>query len=232
MKKRYWALTLSLVVALTMVGCYKIMVIGPTDSWEDVVEYMRPSVVKVIVGDIDPDTDLPFAIGTGTGFIISERGHIVTAAHVAKDRVKYKPWIKVQFYDGTEKIVKWKRMDDRRDIAVLKVSGDYMTPLAFASEEPREGQPVLVMGCNGVSDWAVTDGIVSKAEMFYDKHLGHGWLQTTASINPGYSGGPIVNADGEIVGMSVAYMTKQNDVYLFARGSVIEKTVKKLLGKK
>ena len=80
--------------ALFTVGCIRMMVNGPRDSWEGVVKHIRPATVKVIVGDLKKDTEKPFVVGTGSGFLISSDGLIVTASHVV-DHIDelWKPWV-------------------------------------------------------------------------------------------------------------------------------------------
>jgi S1-C subfamily serine protease len=88
------------------------------------------------------------------------------------------------------------------------------------------------MGSNHVSSWAVTDGIISKLEAQYNLKIGHGWLQMTTTINRGYSGGPVVNARGKVVGIIVAGYIYLNETYLAAPGSSAVKVIDDLLSGK
>ena len=86
------------------------------------------------------------------------------------------------------------RIDEGRDLAVVAVD-EVVPPLDMADEGPRVGEPVLVVGSPLGLEQSVVTGIVSA---FRDEHI-----QISAPLNPGNSGGPVVNADGEVIGVAV-----------------------------
>jgi putative serine protease PepD len=86
------------------------------------------------------------------------------------------------------------RTDEDLDLAVVAVDED-LQPLSVAEQVPQVGEPVLVVGSPLGLEQSVVTGIVSA---FRDKHI-----QISAPLNPGNSGGPVVNAVGELVGVAV-----------------------------
>jgi putative serine protease PepD len=85
-------------------------------------------------------------------------------------------------------------IDEGRDLAVVSVEED-LQPLAMSGQLPRVGEPILVVGSPLGLEQSVVTGIVSA---FRDEHI-----QISAPLNPGNSGGPVVDADGEVIGMAV-----------------------------
>ena len=86
------------------------------------------------------------------------------------------------------------RIDEGRDLAVVAVD-EVFPPLDMADDSPRVGEPVLVVGSPLGLEQSVVTGIVSA---FRDEHI-----QISAPLNPGNSGGPVVDADGEVIGVAV-----------------------------
>lgn len=164
------------------------------------VEAAKRSVVVIEVSSSS-------SAGSGTGIILSEDGYIATNHHVIESGGS----IRVRFYDGTyaEAVVKGSSEVD--DLAVLKVDRDGLLPATFAkSADCYVGQTVYAIGNPGGPDfaWTTTKGIVSyvnREVKIYDddgileKKLK--LLQTDAMVNPGNSGGPLVNSKGEVVGV-------------------------------
>lgn len=139
--------------------------------------------------------------GAGTGFIVSSNGLIVTAFHVIDGATKMA--IKTpsgDIYDAVSLVSK----DERRDIAVLKVSGFDMPAANLGnSNSATPGDQVIVMGNPLGSEelqTSVSDGIVSGLRDLGD---GHKVIQVTAPVSRGHSGGPAFSANGEVIGVVV-----------------------------
>src|SRR5581483_8678591 len=180
-----------------------------------VAEKLDPVVVNIkVFGNGSP--------ASGSGFILSSKGLIVTNFHVIsvedkKDRGKAdnKPTLAEQIQvilpDGRSQRADVKGYDEATDIAVLQINpGD--TPLQPAvlgdSDKVRVGEWVIAIGSPLGLDHTVTLGIISAKgrtgiEGDYDD-----FLQTDAAINPGNSGGPLVNARGEIIGMNTIILSE------------------------
>jgi len=152
--------------------------------------------------------------GLGSGFIVTEQGHIVTNHHVVAGVDK----IRITLHDGSQYDAEWIGSDPNVDIAVLQLKAPEggqlpaMQPLGFGdSEKVRVGEMVLAVGNPfGLSE-TVTRGIISAKQ----RELSDGaneYFQVDAVINPGNSGGPLVNVRGEVIGVNVAIFTGQQDV--------------------
>ena len=145
---------------------------------------------------------------TGTGIIMTSDGYIATNHHVIEEAT----YIKVTFYDGRvmeANVVGSSAMDD---LAVVKVRATGLTAATFAhSEECYVGQTVYAIGTPASADfgWTTTKGIISYKDRevkIYDETDGSlekklRLIQTDAMVNPGNSGGPLVNSAGEVVGV-------------------------------
>jgi serine protease Do len=136
----------------------------------------------------------------GSGVIVSTEGHIVTNQHVVADVDE----VRVRLANGQEAPARIIGMDPVTDIAVLKVTGVKVTPLAFAdSDQVKVGQRVIAVGNPFGFDETVTQGIISaKGRSMEDS--ANDFFQTDAAINPGNSGGPLVDLRGEILGINAS----------------------------
>ncbi|NLT08464.1 MAG: PDZ domain-containing protein [Ruminococcus sp.] len=152
--------------------------------------------------------------GTGTGFIISEDGYIVTNAHVVFDS-EYNSGpaleVSVMFSDESEHDAKIVAYDVETDIAVLKVDETGLTPATLGnSDELRVGELVIAVG-NPLGFelfGSVTSGIVSALNRdisINEKSMS--LIQTDAPINNGNSGGPLLNSCGQVIGINSAKMS-------------------------
>ncbi|MYF41639.1 MAG: trypsin-like serine protease, partial [Rhodothermaceae bacterium] len=148
----------------------------------------------------------------GSGFVISPDGYIVTNHHVAGDAVK----ITVSLANGQTLDADLIGTDKATDLALLKVSTDEpLEYLRFSSEpEPIIGEWAIALGNPfGLFEAAaptVTVGVISAAERdlgIQDGHILNDMIQTDAAINWGNSGGPLINALGEVIGVNTAIYT-------------------------
>lgn len=175
-----------------------------------------PAVVKIVVHRekkkenapllFDPeDSFLPDEEdieGIGSGVLLDPKGKILTNYHVVSDRKN----ITVELYDGRLFDVQSVHKDQRSDLALLTISSDDPLPyLKFANSDQLEiGDWVLAIGNPFMLDSSVSAGIISAKKRRLGKN-DHGiYIQTDAAVNPGNSGGPLVNLDGDIVGINTA----------------------------
>ena len=199
---------------------------GPLAGFSDVAAQITPAVVTIEVErEIDtsriplriPLGEDPVAPGSGSGFIISEDGYIVTNNHVVQDARS----IEVLLADG-------RRFDDVRlvgrdattDVALLKIDGpDLVHAPLGSSGAARVGDWVLAIGSPGFGRagnslyTTVTAGIISAKGRNIDilrrqfdgpSPAIEDFIQTDAAINRGNSGGPLVNSSGEVIGVNTA----------------------------
>ena len=164
-------------------------------SWQEVYEKVLPSVVSITCHD-------GRSASSGTGVIMDAGGYIITNAHVVEDAME----IRVLLTDGRELTAKCVGSDVLSDLAVLRVNAIGLTPAVFGdSDRLRVGDEVVAIGDPlGVElRGTMTNGIISGINR--DIKSGNRTLtlmQTTAALNTGNSGGPLVNCYGQVVGIN------------------------------
>ncbi len=167
-----------------------------------VVDAVLPSVVSVEIlsGGV--------VIGTGSGFVISSEGHILTNSHVVEPNPQN---VRVVYSDGVQEDATVVGNTSDYDIAILQVDREGLAPLALADSSGVDiGDPVLVIGSPLGLDATVTSGIVSAVHRPIGGTTGVTFIdaiQTDAAINPGNSGGPVLNLRGEVIGVATAIAT-------------------------
>ncbi len=143
--------------------------------------------------------------GTGSGFIISSDGQILTNAHV----VAGAETVTVTLKDGRQLPGKVLGSDPTTDVAVVKIAGENLPSVKMGnSDNVQVGEWAIAIGNPLGLDNTVTTGIIS-AKGRHSAEIGVGdkrvdFIQTDAAINPGNSGGPLLNANGEAIGMNTA----------------------------
>lgn len=153
----------------------------------------------------EPRSPRPQA-GSGSGFIISADGYILTNHHVVRDASR----LTVTLVNGTVHNAEVVGSDPLTDVAVIKIDQDGLTAAALGDSDPvRVGDWVLAFGSPFNLRFTVTAGIVSARGRRMAGLLGSQWaisdfIQTDAAINPGNSGGPLVNIHGQVVGINSA----------------------------
>ncbi|MCA9235525.1 MAG: trypsin-like peptidase domain-containing protein [Planctomycetales bacterium] len=178
-------------------------------SLPDLISRTEVSVVRI-------EVEIAGGASQGSGFATAKG--IVTNFHVIEDGKA----AEVALVNGTRlKVVGVIAHDAELDLALLKVKSDEtLRPLSLARTEPRKGETVLAFGAPRGFSWTASDGIVSGlrtgaevASEISDYDLGEDvhWVQTTAPISAGNSGGPLVNLAGEVVGVNTwTYSSGQN----------------------
>ena len=166
------------------------------------VETVKNAVVKIERYSVVKNKET--ASGTGTGFIFSSDGYLFTNSHVVQGAVK----LKVVLYDGSSHIAQLVGEDANNDIAILKISAfDFSVAKLGNAQDLKIGQLVIAIGNPLGFQHTVTAGIISALGRTMNTQNGSvmdSIIQTDAALNPGNSGGPLVNADGEVIGVNVA----------------------------
>lgn len=154
-----------------------------------------------------PDFDRHFgerrpAKAAGSGFIIAEDGLIVTNNHVVEGATS----VEVTFADGSKHDATIVGADPLTDIALLQVNVEDALPVVEfgSSGELRVGEEVIAMGSPFGLSGTVTSGIVSATSRNINAGPFDDFIQTDAAINRGNSGGPLFNAEGDVVGVNTA----------------------------
>ncbi|MBP6794465.1 MAG: trypsin-like peptidase domain-containing protein [Saprospiraceae bacterium] len=145
--------------------------------------------------------------GYGSGFVISTDGLIVTNNHVIEKAIS----IQVGFADGIESKASLVGTDPSSDIAILKVFDGDLKPLTFANSDLLEpGQIAIAIGNPMGLQHTVTTGVVSatgRTLRATNGRLIDDIIQTDAALNPGNSGGPLVNSEGKVIGVNTAVVS-------------------------
>lgn len=211
-----------------------------SDAFSSIAEHVRPSVVfitserKQTASNQVPRGFEPFfpqqrnrepiiQRGSGSGFIVSNDGYILTNNHVVDGAQK----VTVQLLDRRSFPARVVGTDPTTDVAVIKIEARSLTPVALGSSTTtRIGEWVLAIGnpLGANLTFTVTQGIVSAKGRGLPSLPGRSelsiqdFIQTDATINPGNSGGPLVNVRGEVIGINsaIASETGYSQGYGFA----------------
>uniref|UniRef100_A0A8C5NKH8 Serine protease HTRA2, mitochondrial n=1 Tax=Junco hyemalis TaxID=40217 RepID=A0A8C5NKH8_JUNHY len=175
----------------------------------DVVEKTAPALVYVEIVGRHPFLGREVPISNGSGFVVSPDGLIVTNAHVVANRRRVR--VKLASGDMYDAVVQ--DVDQVADIATIKIKPKHPLPTLplGRSAEVRQGEFVVAMGSPFALQNTITSGIVSSAQRG-SRELGLAasdmeYIQTDAAIDFGNSGGPLVNLDGEVIGVNTMKVT-------------------------
>jgi len=146
-----------------------------------------------------PRGRMPPARGEGSGFIVSPDGYILTNAHVVANAEE----VTVRMTDRREYSAKVIGVDERTDVAVLKIDGDDLPYVRMGDPEAvKVGEWVVAIGSPFGFENSVTAGIVSAKSRSLPGDAYTPFIQTDVAINPGNSGGALVNMSGELIGIN------------------------------
>lgn len=175
----------------------------------DVVERSTPAVVYIEIVGRHPFSGREVPVSNGSGFIISSDGLIVTNAHV----VANKRGVRVKLTNGDMYNATVQDVDPVADIATIKINAKNPLPTLKLgqSSDIRQGEFVVAMGSPFALRNTITSGIVSSVQRG-SKELGLSnsnmdYIQTDATIDFGNSGGPLINLDGEVIGINTMKVT-------------------------
>ena len=196
-------------------------------SFADVAEKVTPAVVSVVSTKIvdlnDVRDELEFwyplrpddnskrkSLGFGSGFVVEAGGLIVTNQHVIEDSRN----IMVRFYDGSEYPAELLGADPETDLALMKVKPKLRLEKVSLgdSDHLRVGDWVMAVGNPYNYEHSVTVGVVSAKDRKIDENPYESYVQTDAAINFGNSGGPLFNANGEVVAITTAISTRGRNI--------------------
>lgn len=189
-------------------------VVQEESSVIDVIDKVSPGVVSIVVRTVGYDLfSGPYSVedGVGTGFIVDPSGIIVTNSHVVDDPSgEYSVVLK----DGTTYEVDQVHLDQLTDLAIIEITARDLSTVSLGdSDSLRVGQTAIAIGnALGRFDNTVTVGVVSgiARELTATSAFGsnpqtyENVIQTDAALNPGNSGGPLLNSSSQVIGINVA----------------------------
>ena len=191
-------------------------VIGNEMLAEDIYYMALSQVVSIsvpvpgVVEDLEPD-EHPSA--SGSGFVISADGFVLTNYHVIEFANFHDLPVNVTLFDGTTYTAEVIGFEPENDVALLKIDSNNLTPVLIGdSDAIRVGQRVYAVG-NPFGDllYTMTDGIVSALDRVVTvEGRSISFFQTSAAVNRGNSGGPIYNTNGEVIGIVTAKVVRGN----------------------
>ena len=157
--------------------------------------------------------------GIGSGIIVdAAKGYILTNYHVVREADE----IQVKLHNGYRYAAEEIGHDERADLAIIKIDADDLQEAMLgSSDEAKTGDIVLAVGSPWGLEQTVTQGIISAKNRSIGSMLGSGisdadYIQTDAAVNPGNSGGPLVNVHGEVIGINVAIRPQSGLVAAYA----------------
>lgn len=173
---------------------------------------MNPSVVTILTESkiLNEDHQMATNEGIGSGVLISNKGEVLTAAHVVNDAEK----IIVRFLNGEEILAKVIRSAPMADLALIKLSWlpkEHTIARLGDSDRTSVGEQVIIIGAPYGLEHSLSVGYISGRKQQKTRTSGftlNDFFQTDASINQGNSGGPMFNLKGEVIGISSYIITE------------------------
>ena len=169
---------------------------------EELLQQQIPEILKRFFGNqvIIPQQQAPQEkTAYGSAFFISKDGYLLTNHHVVEDASK----VTIMFNDRRELDATVVGSDERTDVALLKVNGANFPSLRAGNvDQLRVGEPVLAIGSPFGFDYSASAGIVSAKMRNMMGETSVPFIQTDVALNPGNSGGPLFNQQGEVVGVN------------------------------
>ena len=175
---------------------------------EEIFELIAPSTVEI---NAEGDT----FTSTGTGCFIDDKGTVVTNYHV----IESCHTINIKTQDGsTYKVKSVLGFDKDRDLAIIKANCQNESFVTLKTDEVKTGEKVYTLGSSLGLTGTFSEGIISSASRVVD---GFEFIQTTAPISSGNSGGPLVNEYGEVIGITTGAFTEGQNLNLAIPASAI-----------
>lgn len=199
MKRKILFLFISLIMSLSFVNAGIAKTYEPDEEINiTVYERINPAIVAI-------DAQTSDGISAGTGCIVSSDGLILTGSHVVDDSKS----IEVTMSNGqVYKAELISKMGKNKDLALIKISPKVkLQTIKFGdSQDIKVGQKVLAIGNPFGFSGTLTQGIISRIDYTKNK------IQTDAAINPGCSGGPLLNSSGEVIGINQSIYNPDNNI--------------------
>lgn len=205
-----------------------------------VAEQVSPSVVKIAVQGSEPASEPARArrgpprqpgesTGSGSGFVMTPDGYVLTNSHVVHGAKR----ISAIFQDGQRARAQLVGDDPQTDLALVRIEAPNLTALSFGdSGALRVGQLAIAVGNPYGFDCTVTAGVVSALGRSLRTNTGHlidDVIQTDAALNPGNSGGPLVDSRGRVIGVNTAMIMPAQGICFAIAANTVSFVMSKLI---
>tara|TARA_B100001971_G_C18251778_1_gene578838 strand:+ start:1709 stop:2863 length:1155 start_codon:yes stop_codon:yes gene_type:complete len=198
-------LPISICALIYGAGCYYY---PPSTIHEADIDALENQDIKVLVEQLPASSQL---VGTGSGFVVTDDGYLLTNHHVVKDGNRFLIKAENGCYDA--KLVK---INEKDDLALLKVDGSFDALPIMDSEKSRLGQEVYTVGFPNISlqglSPKLTKGSISSTTGMHDDPR---FFQVSVPVQPGNSGGALCNEQGNVVGVITAVLVSSSPVVNF-----------------
>lgn len=212
------------------------------DFVADIVQQVMPAVVSIDIaaptpigpgkgnlpGAIEQSENEPHKHALGTGVIVRSDGYIVTSAHVIRGRTDA---LYATLSGGHGKRVRIVGKDPFTDIALLKIEGDHYPVVQFADARTfRPGDWAIAIGSPFGFDHSVSLGVISAIGRSISDLNNHvDLIQTDAAMNPGNSGGPLLNSKGEVIGINAVIKNRAQNIGFAVPVDVVRKVANEII---
>ncbi|MGE5398679.1 MAG: S1C family serine protease [Chitinophagales bacterium] len=191
-----WVIAIIIMLLTGWIVFYSPNAMAEDIDWEFLIQQTKPGIICVL-------SDEEGGSSIGTGFLISPEGYALTNAHVVSDNKQ----VGIKLANGETFTADVMASNQNEDLALLKLPVKNLPTLRLGSGKVTEGEQVMAIGAPYGLDYTVTRGIVSTVNReLYGKRV----IQTDAALNPGNSGGPLINANGEVIGINTAIVYSSN----------------------
>ena len=159
-------------------------------------------------------------ISQGTGFFITDEGYIVTNAHILTGA----HFANIYTYDNQKYRASLIGYDSEIDIALLKINNSFSKLNLGDSDNVRVGEKVIAIGNPLGLSFTATEGIISARDRTGSNNLDY-YFQTDVSLNPGNSGGPLINTKGEVIGINNFKISGAENIGFALESNYIKETI-------
>lgn len=177
----------------------------------------------IIEQDIKGVVTIKTSVAQGTGFLLTNNGYIVTNAHVLSGG----RYANAYTYDGNRYSADLIGYDSKIDLALLKIDGDFTKLTLGNSDNVKIGEKVIAIGNPLGLSFTATEGIISARDRTGSNNLPY-YFQTDVSLNPGNSGGPLIDTAGEVIGINNFKISGAENIGFALESKYIKQTINKI----
>jgi S1-C subfamily serine protease len=195
---------------------------------EGAYRVVQPSLVLIETKERATSANPRMDGGLGSGVVVNRRGDILTALHVVEDATA----IEVTFADGTKSEAEVVSRDPDNDIAVVRAARPPPDPVPAILGNPAAAQPgseAYAVGSPFGLGGSISAGVISAVDRTFKPRNGNrvlrGLIQIDAAVNPGNSGGPLIDRDGRVIGIVTALINPTEDDVFIGIGLAVPITV-------